>query len=123
VAIDREVLAAQELPNLRVVEHGRQELSRDLALEQPVAVGRERGRVPDQIGDPEPDQPAEQKVIVQLLHQQPLRANRVERLQQQRPHQPLGRNRGRPRCEYSASNSPDSASSASSTTARIGRSG
>jgi hypothetical protein len=93
-AIDREVLAAQEVPNLRVVEHRRQEPGRDLALKQPVAVGRERDRVPHRIVDPEPDEPAEQQIVVQPLDQQPLRAHRVERLQQQRPQQPLGRDRG-----------------------------
>jgi hypothetical protein len=77
-----------------VVEDRRQELGRDFALEQPVPVGCERGRMPDRIVDPEPHEPAEQKVVVQLLHQQPFGAYRVERLQQQRPQQPLGRDRG-----------------------------
>jgi hypothetical protein len=40
-----EMLPTQELPNLRLVEHRRQEPGRGFALEQPVAVGRERGRV------------------------------------------------------------------------------
>ena len=93
-AVDREVLAAQEVPNPRVAEHRRQEFGCDLALTQPLAVGRERGRVPHRSVDPEPHEPAEQKVVVQLFHQQPLRAHRVERLQQQRPQQPLGRDRG-----------------------------
>jgi hypothetical protein len=44
-AIDRKMLPTQELPNLRLVEHRRQEPGRGFALEQPVAVGRERGRV------------------------------------------------------------------------------
>ena len=65
-AVDREVLATQELSDPRVVEDRRQELGRDLALEQPVAVGRERGRMPDRIADPEPHEPAEQKIVVQL---------------------------------------------------------
>ena len=53
-AVDREVLATQELSDPRVVEDRRQELGRDLALEQSVAVGRERGRMPDRVVDPEP---------------------------------------------------------------------
>ena len=43
---------------------------------------------------PEPDEPAEQQVVVQLLHQLALRAHRVERLQQQGPQQLLRRDRG-----------------------------
>ena len=45
---------AQKLSDPRVVEHRRQELGRDLALKQPVTVGRERGRMPDRIVGPEP---------------------------------------------------------------------
>ena len=93
-AVDREVLAAQELPNPRVAQHRRQEFGRDLTLEQPVAVGRERGRMPYRIVVPEPHEPPVQEVVVELLHQQPLRADRIEGLEQERPQQPLGRNRG-----------------------------
>ena len=93
-AVDREVLAAQELPNVRVAEDRRQEFGRDLALKQPVAVGREDGRMPDRIVDPEPHEPAEQEIVVELLDQQPFRAHRVKRRQQQRPQQPLGCDRG-----------------------------
>jgi len=39
------------------------------------------------------DKPAEQNAVVDLLHQEPLAAHGVERLQQQRPEQLLGRNR------------------------------
>src|SRR5918992_4242305 len=42
-AVDREVLAAQELPDPRVVQDRCQQLGRDLTIEQAVAVGRERG--------------------------------------------------------------------------------
>jgi len=73
-AVDREVLAAQQAPDLRVIQDRRQQPGRHLAREQPVAVGGERGRVPHRIVDPEAHKPAEQKIVVQLLHEQPLRA-------------------------------------------------
>ena len=52
--------------------------------------------VPGRIVDPDPDEPAEQKVVLQPLHQLPLRADRVERLQQHRPQQLLRRDRRPP---------------------------
>lgn len=39
------------------------------------------------------DEPAQQQVVVELLHQLSFRAHGVERLQQQRLQQPLWRNR------------------------------
>src|SRR5207245_2001814 len=41
-------------------------------------------------------EPPEQQIVVQLLHQHPLTADRVQRLQQQGPQQFLGWNRGPP---------------------------
>jgi hypothetical protein len=49
--------------------------------------------VPDRIIDAEPDEPAEQQIEVEPLHQLPLRADRIERLQQQRTEQFLRRDR------------------------------
>jgi hypothetical protein len=83
----------------------------------------ERGRMPHRIIDPQPHVPAEQQVAVQLLHQQPLRADRIEGLEQERPQQCSGGIDGRPRCEDSAANAPDSPRNASLTIVRIGRSG
>src|SRR6516225_115428 len=68
----------------------------NLRFQQPFAVLREHRRHPDRLVDPEPDKPAVQQVIVELLHRLRLGADRVERLQQQRPQQPLGWNRWPP---------------------------
>ena len=68
-------------------------LARDVAVEQPIAVLAEHGRIPDRIVHRQPDEPAEQQIVVELLHQLPFRAHRVEGLQQQRPQQPLRRDR------------------------------
>src|SRR5687768_14961017 len=52
--------------------------------------------VPGWIVDADAHEPAEQKVVFQPLHKQPLRAHRVERLQQHRPEQLLGWDRRPP---------------------------
>jgi hypothetical protein len=93
-AVDREVLVGQQRLDLGLRQDRPQELGGDLALEQPVAVLGENGYVPDRVVDAKPDKPAEQEVVVQLLHELALRTHRVERLQQQRPQQLLRRDRG-----------------------------
>ncbi len=50
--------------------------------------------MPERIIRIEADKPAEQQVVVQLFHQHPLRADAVDRLQQQGQQQLLGRDRG-----------------------------
>ena len=50
--------------------------------------------IPDRIIHRQTDEPAEQKIVVDLLHQLALRAHREERLQQRRPQQLLRRDRG-----------------------------
>ena len=81
-------------PGLR--QHRGEKLLRHLALQQPVAVLGEGGGVPHRILDAQPDEPAEQQVVVDPLDQLPLRADRIERLQQQGAHQPLRRDRTPP---------------------------
>src|SRR5439155_9547994 len=48
---------------------------------------------PDRFVHLQAHEPAEQDVVVELLHQQPLTPNRVEQLQQLRTQEALGRNR------------------------------
>src|SRR5688500_329158 len=122
-AVDREVIARQQLLHLGLGQHRTQELGRDVALKQPVAVLREHRMVPGWIVDADAHEPAEQKVVFQPLHTQPLRADRVERLQQYRPEQLSGGIDGRPSGEYSAANSRSKATSASFTITRMARSG
>ncbi|MGY2812082.1 hypothetical protein ACVIHF_008812 [Bradyrhizobium sp. USDA 4506] len=81
-------------PGLR--QHRREELGRDVAFQQPVAVLREHRMVPSCIVDADSDEPAEQQIIFQPLHQKPLRADRIKRLQQHSPRQLLRRNRRPP---------------------------
>ena len=54
------------------------ELCQHLAILQPIAVLREHGRVPDRVVGRKTHEPAVQKIVIQLLHQLPFRANAVE---------------------------------------------
>ena len=95
-AVDREVIARQKPLHLGLRQHRRQELGRDVALQQPVAVLREHRMIPGCVIDADSDEPAEQQVVFQPLHQKPLRADRIKRLQQHRPQQLLRRDRRPP---------------------------
>ncbi len=92
-AIHREVIARQQPFDPGLSQHRAEKLGCDLAVQQPVAVLRKGRVIPHRIVHTEPDEPAEQQIELQPLHQLTLRANRVERLQQHRPQQHLGRDR------------------------------
>jgi hypothetical protein len=84
-AIDREVIARQELRHLRLRQHRRQELRRDVAFQQPVAVLGEHRMVPGCVVNADSDEPAEQQIVLQPLHQKPLGADRRGRCDQIAP--------------------------------------
>ncbi len=63
-------------------------------LEEPLPVLREHGRIPDGIIQGEPDEPAEQEVVIELLHELPLAPDAVEGLEQQGAEELLRRDRG-----------------------------
>jgi hypothetical protein len=81
----------------RLAQHRREELLRHFAGQQPVAILAEAGRVPHPLVHAKPYEPAEQQVVLHLLHQHPLAPHRVQHLQQQRPQQLRRRDR-RPPC-------------------------
>src|SRR5690349_9864658 len=87
--IHREVLARQKLLHLRQPQQRRQKLVRHLRLQQAVAVMREHGGMPDLRIYWQADKPAEQQIVIDLLHQHPLGAYGEESLQQRRPQQHL----------------------------------
>src|SRR4029077_11213185 len=64
--------------------------------EQAVAVLGEGRGVEDLLIDRQSDEPAKQKVELQPFDQLPLRADRIEKLQQRRPQQSLRRDRRAP---------------------------
>src|SRR5437870_10247297 len=65
----------------------------DVTGDQALTVLGEHRDVPHHRIQRQPDKPAEQQIVVELLHQLPLRAYRVEGLQQQRAKQFLRSNR------------------------------
>jgi hypothetical protein len=75
-AVDREVIARQKPLHARLRQNRRQELRRNVAAKQPVAVGREARMIPCRIVDPDPDEPAEQEIVFEPLHQLTFRADR-----------------------------------------------
>ncbi len=93
-AVDAEVVVRQKPLHPRLRQNRRQELARHVALKQPVTILRKRRGVPNRRIHRQSDEPAEQQIIVELLHQLPLRPHRKERLQQQRLQQLLRRDRG-----------------------------
>src|SRR5258706_7197473 len=95
-AVHREMFVRQELFGARQLQHCREELFRDFPSQQSVAVLAERGCIPNLVVHVQADEPAEQHVVLQLLHQHPFAAHRVEHLQQQRAQQPLRRDRRAP---------------------------
>ena len=85
---------------------------------------RERRRRPHRVVHRQADKPAEQQVVVQLLHQQPLAPHGVEHLQQQRAQQLLRRDRRPTRLRvHRRRTAATAARSASSVIGRIARSG
>jgi len=78
----REVLIAEQWLYISSGHHLLQKSLHDLFVEQPLAVLRELGGALDQIIRAQAHKPAEKQVVVELLHQQPLRADPLKRLQQ-----------------------------------------
>jgi hypothetical protein len=94
-AVDGEVVGGQEPLDPGLRQDRAEELRGDVAFEQPVPVLRKYRMVPSRIVDANPDEPAEQEVVFQALHQQPFRADGIESLQQHRTQQ-LRRDRRSP---------------------------
>ena len=84
------MLARQQRLDLRIDQDGGQEPACDIALQQPVAVLGEHRHVPDRHVHRQSDEPAEQHVVADLLHQLAFRADGEQRLQQQGAQQSLG---------------------------------
>src|SRR5512132_34127 len=78
----------------RLCERGGEELRLDLAVQEPIAVLREGRVIPRRLVGAQTDEPAEQEVELEPLHQLALGPDRVERLQQHRPQQHFRRDRG-----------------------------
>ena len=76
-------------------------LAAHIRADQPILVLGEGGMVPDRLIQSHADEPAKQDAVADLLHQQAVAANRVERLQKQElSASRSGGIEGRPVCEY-----------------------
>lgn len=75
-------------------QNRRHHLARHLRRQQPVAVLGEDRRHPDRVIDSQADEPAEKQIILHLLHQLPLGADREQDLDQAGPDQSLRGDRG-----------------------------
>jgi len=85
---------AEQPGRFRALHHLGEERLDHRMLEQSVSVLREHRVVPHRIVHRQSDEPPEQHVVADLLHQHPPGAHRIEHLQQQRPKQFLRRDRG-----------------------------
>jgi len=94
--VDREVFVGDQPVVQGLCLHAVEEPVGDLTLEQPLAVLAEHTRCPDRLVHVESDEPAEQKVVVELLHQQPLAADGIKDLEGERAQQLLRRDRRAP---------------------------
>ena len=65
----------------RLLHHRQQQLLGNLALNQTLPVLGKYRHIPHRVVDVESHKPAEKHVVVQLLHQLPLAAHRVQHLQ------------------------------------------
>jgi hypothetical protein len=90
-AIDGEVLVRHQ--GRSALHDTTEEAARDLLIQEPIAILREDRRRPDRLVHVHPDEPPEQQVVIELLHQQALAAKGIKDLEQLRPQQALGRNR------------------------------
>jgi hypothetical protein len=91
-AVPRVVARGQAL-GAKALHAGPRLDQRAVAVDQPLAVLGEHRNVPHHGIQRQPDKPAEQQIVAELLHQLTLRAHRIEGLQQQGAQQFLRRNR------------------------------
>jgi hypothetical protein len=97
--VDGGVIVRHE--SLRLLIHRREKLLRHLAVQQPVAVLREHGVVPDRVIHAQADDPTEEQVVVDLLDQLALRTNRMKRLYSSVRSKYSGATDARPMAAYS----------------------
>ena len=66
-AVNREMFRRQQAPHLGQVQNGVKELSSDVAGEQPIAVVAEHRGHPYRLVHGQPNEPAKEQIVVQLL--------------------------------------------------------
>jgi hypothetical protein len=76
-AIHAEVLVAQQSAEASLLNNHPEQFSSDVRFQQPIPVLAKGGVIPDRLIGRQAHKPAKQQVVLQLLDQQPLTANRV----------------------------------------------
>jgi hypothetical protein len=82
-----DVLVREQTPLVCLLEHGLKEGFGNVPIEQALAVFREHGHIPDGVIHVQAHEPRERQVLVELFHQWPFAAHRVQRLHQERSQQ------------------------------------
>ena len=95
-SIHGEVLVRKQTPLACLLQHGLEEGFGNVPIEQALAVFGEHGHIPNGVIHVQTHEPTKQQVIIELFHQQPFAAHRVQPLQQQRPQRHLRRDRRPP---------------------------
>src|SRR5437764_1331997 len=85
-AIDRKVLVREQGLHARMLDQLGHELLEHVAVLKPVPVLGEDRWVPDRIIWRQTRKPAEEKIVIELLHELTLRTDAVEHLQEKRTH-------------------------------------
>jgi hypothetical protein len=80
----------------RLLDHGSEEFRRDIVVEESISVAGERARIKGRLVCVHVEEPTEQQVVVELLAELPIAADRVQRHQYLRLEQALGWNRRPP---------------------------
>src|SRR6266568_9231683 len=94
--INGKVLVREQSERLRLRDSLPEELASNLSLQQALAVSTEARMIEARLVQLHVQKPAEQQIVVELLTEQPLAANRIQRHQQRSFEQTLGRNRRTP---------------------------
>src|SRR5215472_4116159 len=92
-AINREVLVREQGFHARMLDQLGHELLEHAALLKPVPVLGEHRWIPHWIIWRQSDKPAEEKIVIELLHELTLRTDAVEHLQEKRTQELLRRDR------------------------------
>src|SRR2546421_992519 len=93
-AVNGEVLVGEQVQLTSLVEHGLEEESADVVLQEPVAVLGEGALVESGVLDVEVHEPLEEEIVLEPLAELALAANRIEGDQEAGLEQVLGRDRG-----------------------------
>jgi hypothetical protein len=121
--VDGEMLIRHQSGVSRLLEHVREKGLGDIPSQQAIAILGERGRCPHRVVHRQAHESAEQQVVLQLFHQQPLTAEPNTESAPTAAEQLSGGTDGRPMIEYIIANRDDSRSNTASVMRRTARSG